>query len=67
MISEKNGEKENLSGHFWELLDKLLKRIWSGYRYYIVNMFYAKIFFYIKSQCEKIVKSCNVQEDLTNK
>ena len=33
MISEKNGEKNNLRGHFKELPDGLLNRIWSVYIY----------------------------------
>ena len=39
MISEKNGKKKNLMGHFWEISDELLKRIRSVYIYCIYSAY----------------------------
>ena len=35
----KNGKKNNLRRHFWELSDELLNRIWSVHRYGIKSVY----------------------------
>ena len=66
MISEKNGEKM-LWAYFRELSDESVNKIWFQFRYCINSVYVQCKDSFFKVSCEKIGKSGDIQEGITNK
>ena len=67
MISERNGQKKHLRGHFGELSEESLNRIWSVHRYCIISVYVLSKDSFFKGWCEKIVKRGDAWGGKTNK
>ena len=69
MVSEKNGKKKNLRGHFWELLYELQNRIWDYIYIYIYIYIYCikNVYILCKDWHETRVKGRDAQGGITNK